>query len=177
MAPDQMTFDDLERLFRADFETGQLYRLTNTRGARAGDLVFQHKGTSGYMRFLIGKNRRKGVAVHRVIWALANGRWPDGPIDHINRVPYDNRLVNLREATPSQNSVNRDTPRGNTSQFRGVGWHKCKQNWRATIKTLGKSFHIGSFKTEMEAATAYDQCAVEMFGEFAVLNFPLREAA
>jgi hypothetical protein len=34
---------------------------------------------------------------HRIIWLLVYGRWPPEHIDHINRNPTDNRLVNLRE--------------------------------------------------------------------------------
>lgn len=49
----------------------------------------------------------KSVCVHRVVWILHNGSIPEGVvIDHINRVPSDNRIENLRLATKSQNKLN-----------------------------------------------------------------------
>ena len=36
----------------------------------------------------------------------------------------------------------------------------------------GKCFFLGYFVDEVEAARAYDRKAVELFGEFARLNFP-----
>jgi len=32
--------------------------------------------------------------------------------------------------------------------------------------------HIGYYKTELEAARAYDREAVQRFGQYAYLNFP-----
>src|SRR5690242_16986610 len=40
---------------------------------------------------------------HRLAWYYVHGRWPREVLDHINRVPGDNRISNLREATHAQN--------------------------------------------------------------------------
>ena len=44
--------------------------------------------------------------------------------------------------------------------------------WRAYIRHNQKLIHLGMYKTKEEAARAYDKKAVEVFGEFAHLNFP-----
>jgi len=94
--------------------------------------------------------------------------------DHINRNKLDNRIENLRTATKSQNGANRTNPINNTSGYRGVrkktwpgGW---TGKWIAQIRVQSKHKHIGVFNTKEEAATAYNNMAVKMFGEYAVLN-------
>lgn len=46
------------------------------------------------------------------------------------------------------------------------------KRWRATINNNGKTIDIGGFRTEVEAATAYDEAARRLHGERARLNFP-----
>ena len=56
-----------------------------------------------------------------------------------------------------------------TSQY--VGVRKRKGNtWQARIQYKGKSIHIGSFKFETEAALAYNEKALELFGTNAKIN-------
>lgn len=49
-----------------------------------------------------------------------------------------------------------------------------RKRWRARIGFKGKRIHLGDFADEIKAAMAYDDKAVELFGEFAYLNFPER---
>lgn len=46
------------------------------------------------------------VMLHRLIWLLKYGETPPKLIDHINRIPYDNRPINLRSATHKENNTN-----------------------------------------------------------------------
>ena len=43
------------------------------------------------------------------------------------------------------------------SRFRGVTWHKKDKKWQAAIKCRGVSRHLGHFRSEVEAALAYDR--------------------
>ncbi len=93
-------------------------------------------------------------------------------IDHINGNGLDNRKSNLRICTRSQNLQNQIRKSSNkTSQYKGVHFNKMKNKWIATIKKDGIATYLGSFTSEIKAATAYDKAANGLFGEFARLNF------
>jgi hypothetical protein len=97
---------------------------------------------------------------------------PDGmEVDHMNGNGLDNRRENLRLCTRAQNRMNSVKRIGKSSTFKGVYWHKNCRKWRASLKLDGKEIHIGYFNTELEAAEAYDEKALELFGEFAKPNF------
>lgn len=107
---------------------------------------------------------RKKISMHRFVL----GYIPEGKlVDHINGDTLDNRKVNLRICTNAQNQMNAKKQDINnaSSIYKGVIKHKP---WRASIANTT----IGYFDTEIEAAQAYDTKAVELYGDFAKLNFP-----
>lgn len=96
-------------------------------------------------------------------------------VDHQNGNGLDNRRSNLREATVAQNSANSRLSRRSTSGFKGVTWYKRCSRWRAHIKVDQKQRHLGYFDDPTAAAKAYDAAALDVFGDFARLNFPKEE--
>ena len=115
-----------------------------------------------------GKGRHRNVRMHREILGEPKGKI----IDHINHNGLDNRRVNLRAATRQQNAWNKRKQRGKcSSKYKGVTWLKRMGKWQARIVCNGKSIFIGYFDDQVSAARAYDARAVELYGEYATLNF------
>ena len=115
------------------------------------------------------KNKNGGaetVYLHREIMKAPKGRI----VDHKNCDSLDNRRANLRIATHAQNSSNkRKTKSKTTSRFIGVSYEKSQNRWAVKIKHKGKSYWVGGFKNEIEAAKARDNAAKKYHGEFARL--------
>jgi hypothetical protein len=66
--------------------------------------------------------------------------------------------------------------RPNKTGYRGVSKEKCKKRpYKTTIKKNGRSIYLGHHKTAKEAAKAYDEAALKIYGKFAVLNFPKKK--
>lgn len=107
--------------------------------------------------------------MHRLIVGAASGL----DVDHWDRDGLNNRRHNLREATRSQNMANVPIRAGNKSGYKGVSWHSGAKKWRATIKQNYRQVHLGFYADASDAARAYDAKAIELFGEFAHLNFPI----
>lgn len=94
-------------------------------------------------------------------------------VDHIYHDKLDNRKSQLRLAKHSQNMSNSKHRKG-TSKYKGVHWDNTKNKWVAGIMLNYKRIYIGYFTDEEEAAKAYDKKALELFGEFAYLNFKIK---
>lgn len=94
-------------------------------------------------------------------------------VDHINCDPLDNRRSNLRICTRGENAKNREKPRrASSSKYKGVSLHRDSGRWMAFIGLNRRCRYIGSYKTDIDAAMAYDKAAIKIHGEFAKLNFP-----
>jgi len=112
--------------------------------------------------------KRKFVRMHQQIMKPPKGYC----VDHENHEGLDNRKINLRIATPAQNSYNRKKiSKPSSSKYKGVSWVKRENKWQALIRYKGKRIFLGYFDDEIEAAKAYDEAAKKYYGEFAKLNF------
>ncbi len=109
--------------------------------------------------------------MHRIILNVTD---PNVKIDHKDRNGLNCQKGNIRTATSSQNGANR-TPYGK-SKYLGVYLvHPNAKNRRKTIAYRIEIKHIDKkiqkqFKTEEQAALAYNELALKYHGEFANLN-------
>jgi hypothetical protein len=120
---------------------------------------FDHRG---YLRINID---RKIYRAARLAWLYIHGKWPPHEIDHINGIPGDDRLDNLREATHSENCNNR--PPRKSGRLKGVYFNKRDNGWCARITGSKRTHFLGRFATEAEAHAAYAKAAPIIHGEFA----------
>ncbi len=122
----------------------------------------------------------KGIAVCEkwqkpygfTVFLVDMGERPQGyQIDRIDNTK-DYSPENCRWVTQQQNLMNRRKTKRNKSGYKGVSPRPAGK-FRAMISKDNKDYVIGNtFLTAKEAARAYDSKAIELFGEFAVLNFP-----
>lgn len=135
-------------------------------------LLDEHKwwlrATSEHLRYAARKENGKMIYMHREILNTPAGMHTD----HINGNGLDNRKSNLRICTPTQNQHNSIKWANTSSRFKGVSWKKSARKWEAYIRINKKLIHLGHYNSEIKAAEAYDDKAIEIFGEFANLNFP-----
>ncbi|KAA6655127.1 HNH endonuclease, partial [Salmonella enterica subsp. enterica serovar Montevideo] len=108
----------------------------------------------GYIRIRI--NNKLELA-HRLAWNMTYPEDPVGPdeqIDHINHVRTDNRIINLRKASNTENSRNSSIATNNTSGATGVWFENRRKAWVAEIKVDRKKVHIGQFEKFADAVHA-----------------------
>lgn len=144
-----------------------------------------HLLDSGYVN-AVTKKTKNGLVYHRVSYKPKDGKGSQSflarkimglekgdkrVVDHINRDGLDNRRVNLRVCTISQNSMNKEKiSMGTYSKYKGVSFDKRQNRWIAVICVEQRSKIAGYFKTENAAARCYNSWAKTIFGEYAYLN-------
>jgi hypothetical protein len=139
----------LKELMTYDADTGVFTRIKSVN--RAGRRVSDAPNKSGYLHFCIDY---KLYLQHRVAWLYAYGEFPEGHLDHINRVKTDNRLCNLRQATDFENNQNRLPAKNNL--YPHVYWVAQKNSFRVRVKSAGKSY-VRFFKSFEDAKKCSDE--------------------
>lgn len=124
-----------------DPETGFFYR----NGRRTGTI-----NARGYRVI----NMQGTVQLeHRLAWKFLTGNWPTAVIDHVNGDCGDNRAVNLRATTQSNNLLNRHAKSTNASGYAGV--YPKRGRWLAKLVVNGVTRYLGTFDSPQDASVAY----------------------
>lgn len=114
----------------------------------------ERKFRSGKYGHLVISYKGKIYLAHRLAWLFYYGDWPKRNIDHINGVPDDNRIKNLRDVTHAENLRNCKKRVDNTSGTTGVVFHKPTSKWQARGYSKGKAKSIGLFEDKQDAIAA-----------------------
>lgn len=124
-----------------------------------------HAIKAGPNYYACRKDKCRSILMHREIMQPPEGM----VVDHKKPPTLNNRRENLRVCTQAQNRYN-TRHYGNKSEFKGVTPKGDK--WEARIKHKGVTQHLGIYDDPAQAARVWDRKAVELYGEFAWLNFP-----
>lgn len=159
-----LTAEMLRKVVRYDSQTGKFYWLrSNNQSAVVGGEAGTIEPKTGYIRFTVLGRKYQA---HRLAWLYITGEWPSHQIDHRNLVRSDNWFDNLRQATPSNNMVNKRATKRNILGIKGVS-EVSTGRFVARTGFDGKIVHIGSFDTPQAAHRAYLKKSTELHGQFA----------
>jgi hypothetical protein len=159
---------ELRRLFRYAPDTGHVFRTCDmvmrdgrktpfVAGTRAGCM-----GDNGYRRLtFVFDGRQIILREHRAVFYLM-GLTPPPYIDHINGLRADNRWVNLRPATRSENALNKHVKPGGCKDLPiGVNRreHGGKMKYVATAQFMGRK--KSTTRLRLEDAIAWREKAIQ----------------
>lgn len=105
-----------------------------------------------------GQLRRDGRTRPAHTWAWEDKYGPLPPKTKLDHRCHEHSCVNvdhLRIVSSSENQQNRrGAQAGSVSKYRGVYWDKNRKKWAATVTSFGKTYYVGRFENEAEAAEA-----------------------
>ncbi len=130
------------------FSSERMFKAWNQQFA--GKPALSSRSGTGYLHGALDEKTAKS---HRVIWKMVTGEDPD-QIDHIDGDKFNNAWANLRNVNYPENGRNLSRASNNTSGHTGIGWNARLQKWRASIKSEGKSRHIGVYARIEDAISA-----------------------
>ena len=117
---------------------------------------------SGYVQ-----STSNGIRLHNLIMNFEPNQDIDLEVDHINRIPTDNRKSNLRVCKHKENIRNVGIRKNNKSGVIGVHFDISKNKWVAHIKYNYKDITLKSSKNKEDCIIARLKAEKSYFGEFA----------
>lgn len=143
-------------LFRYDRRTGKVFR--RSTGKELTALWTANPGTP-YLRTFI---RGKSILLHRLIWLMETGDWPEDDVDHRDGDTLNNRWGNLRNATRQVNVQNVRKARKSNRSTGVLGVSLERGRFRVRIRAGAMRKHIGYYADLEEAQAAYIRAKREL---------------
>jgi hypothetical protein len=144
----ELTQELLKRILRYEPLTGDFVWI--------GKAITRSKGVPGEVAGWLNSNGHRQVRImgrtylmSRLAHLYMTGVWPPALMDHIDRNRSNDRWLNLRPASYSENNRNRPTAANKTSAHRGVS--RRGNRWQVVVRVDGRPKHIGSFANEADA--------------------------
>jgi len=151
MAENSITQDRLKEVLHYDPETGVFTWIKSLNPRAPVGKIVSNLSSEGYIRARIDNNL---YFAHRLAFLYMDGTFPKEQTDHINGVRSDNRWINLRRITHSENGRNQRLQPTNKSGHAGVFWSNTHKRWIARIKINGKTRHILQSKDKQKVIDA-----------------------
>lgn len=111
-------------------------------------------------------NKTAIVLMHRFIMNAEKGEI----VEHKKRNGLDNRRKNLRACTSAQVQAGKKLGKNSQTGYKGISWIVKRGHYTARIGRDNKMIYLGSFDNPIDAARAYNEEAVKLYGEFAFEN-------
>jgi hypothetical protein len=163
-------FDKNEIIIYKDYAEIVLYNINNKEKARAIididkiNIINTYKWGL-YEKYVVTRNNKKEIIyLHRLITNCNNN---EKVVDHINRNKLDNRIINLRICTSSENGKNLGIKKNNTSGVPGVWYNNKNDKWCAEIKLNYNKIWLGTYSNFDDAVEIRKQAEIKYFGKYA----------
>jgi hypothetical protein len=132
-------------------------------GTRA-DYPARSNGVYRYNRINIGRHR---IYAHLAAWIYMTGEWPKLQIDHRDTNKTNNRWLNLREASPSENGCNVSLKTNNKSGEKNVSWSNTYNKWEVILYKDKKRIYAGRYADINVARSVAREKRAKLHGAFA----------
>ena len=157
----QLTLAKAQETFFFDETDGELYwKIRPSRRVWWGDKA----GCMNPIGYKVIWFEGKQYKTHNLVWNWHYGEVPEGKeVDHSDRDRSNNRIENLRLATPKQQLANQGAL--------GIRQQKKTNKWEAQHALGGRLKYLGTFATALQARLAYEKATSAVEPEFASTFF------
>ena len=156
-------FSKEELLTYFEYHDGNLYwKVSPNPRAKVGTIA----GTINRKGYRDIRLQKKPFYAHRAIFFIHHGYVPD-QVDHINGIPADNHIENLRPASISENGYNRIKRHGTVADAKNITWCKKDRRWIVRVNVDKQTIRVGAFTSLDDAKTAAFTARKQHHGAFA----------